>query len=74
MQSPNEKKDQLESFETMHKHLMIDQHTPHWKPGLNATALEKWEVPALLVAAVMYLLKTPASSDVQIVMNTSIRK
>jgi len=36
-------------YKTLHRKLNIEQHEPHWKPGVNSGAPEEYPVPALLM-------------------------
>lgn len=40
-------------YKSQHSKLKVEQHEPHWKPGLNCGASEWWTVPAPLVAVVV---------------------
>ena len=39
-------KGQTTIYKTLHRKLKIEQHEPHWKPGMNSGAPEGWAVPA----------------------------
>jgi hypothetical protein len=48
-------KGQTTIYKILHIKLKIEQHEPHWKPGVNPGAPEGWAVPTPLVAPVVLI-------------------